>query len=276
MESTKENSLETTPLLQSEEPVLSKGEETQLKKEEQVENNCKVMEHIENTSLLQSEKHVTKNGETSQSEHNHVLVEQNVVVNQSQAVMGFPVEHVTGGVSNYGTVQGGPALSARAWSTNLFDCCSCNEEEYSTTDMQICLLGTFAPCVLYGQNMSQLNPANSFFYHCCAYGALLGVSLAVCHTGYLAQWYAFPSRTTLREKHSLPGFGEFYSNACGCCLTRTEQNHEECDSLCDFTLHCFCHRCALCQEARELHRRQPPAYQGPSFHTTAPSKQTMD
>ncbi|KAE9447915.1 hypothetical protein C3L33_20184, partial [Rhododendron williamsianum] len=54
-----------------------------------------------------------------------------------------------------------------------------------------------------------------------------------------------------------------------CCLEQ-----EECY---DIFIHLFCHACALCQEARELHRRLPdPGFNSqPLLVTIPPGQQTM-
>ncbi|KAF7113486.1 hypothetical protein RHSIM_RhsimUnG0115500 [Rhododendron simsii] len=54
-----------------------------------------------------------------------------------------------------------------------------------------------------------------------------------------------------------------------CCL-----EHEDCY---DIFIHLFCHACALCQEARELHRRLPdPGFNSQPLLVTIPSgQQTM-
>jgi Cys-rich protein (TIGR01571 family) len=166
------------------------------------------------------------------------------------------------------TVLGAP-VSRSPWSTGLFDCFgSCGE--HFTSDLQVCVLGSFAPCVLYGNNMERLYPGEDgiFMHHCMMYtylwivGAnLLNVNLAPC--------ISVGSRIALRRKYNLEGTGD-------CCFTGIgdDESREGCNSAFDVFTHFMCHLCALCQESRELRRRSPPSYQA-FMPMTPPMEQSM-
>lgn len=75
------------------------------------------------------------------------------------------------------------------------------------------------------------------------------------------------------------GSCEALDRSCGCCgsFLDDEVQREQCESACDFATHVFCHVCALCQEARELRRRQPhPGFNAhPVLVMIPPAEQSM-
>lgn len=89
-------------------------------------------------------------------------------------------------------------------------------------------------------------------------------------------------RHGLITKHSSlceQGNFEAFTKSCGCCggMVEDEAQREQCESVCDFATHFFCHPCSLCQEGRELRRRVPhPGFNGRSVLVMLPpGQQTM-
>jgi hypothetical protein len=67
-----------------------------------------------------------------------------------------------------GPVMGAP-VSRSAWSTGLFSCLG-SQDEFCSSDLEVCIVGTFIPCVLYGGNMERILPRRSSFgIHCLSY-----------------------------------------------------------------------------------------------------------
>eukprot|EP00850_Spirogloea_muscicola_P023436 SM000356S13440 [mRNA] locus=s356:84599:85529:- [translate_table: standard] len=97
-------------------------------------------------------------------------------------------------------------------------------------------MGTFCPCVLFGQNVEQLNNVGCFGP--CVLHTLLGGCigfLTIWSLGPVGLWFTLVScyacgiRTQIRRKYNLP------EAPCGdCCV------------------HFWCHPCAICQEHREM------------------------
>ncbi|GKV12252.1 hypothetical protein SLEP1_g23423 [Rubroshorea leprosula] len=76
------------------------------------------------------------------------------------------------------------------WNTCLFACLGRNDE-FCSTDIEVCLLGSIAPCVLYGSNAERLRSGPDTFPNCC----LLELCLAPC--------FSYPRRTAMRRKFNL-------------------------------------------------------------------------
>ncbi|KAL0910899.1 hypothetical protein M5K25_018995 [Dendrobium thyrsiflorum] len=121
------------------------------------------------------------------------------------------------------------------------------------------LLGSFAPCVLFGSNAERLGSApGSFIHNCFTYAGLY--MLGNCSFGWncLAPWLSYPSRSAIRRRFNLEGNLETLARSVGCHrILRDEARKEQLESMCDLAAHVFCHPCALCQEGRELRRRLP-------------------
>ena len=159
-----------------------------------------------------------------------------------------------------------------SWSTGLFDC---------FTDMPSCILGSFLPCVLYGDNASALK-GKTFGGSCCAFVglecALAGVQMmfhSALRTHPIALMAGFPifsflpllviPALTLDNRKRIKERYDIQEEACG---GRS------------YLIHMFCLSCALCQEARELkirgHSHENPLcnkrtdYKPPTIITEAP------
>ena len=126
-----------------------------------------------------------------------------------------------------------------AWQAGgLLNCCS---------DCGVCCTTMFCPCVTFSENRRRL------------YGGALGngcdpccVYFCVCCCTGCECLYAMGTRTELRAKYGLP--------------------EQPCSDCC---VHCLCHRCALCQEARELKMRPITAWNPVGRQLPAPTNLMM-
>ncbi|CAA2972366.1 Hypothetical predicted protein [Olea europaea subsp. europaea] len=174
---------------------------------------------------------------------------------------------------------GEPMVQRSQWDSGLFSCLGRNDE-FCSSDLEVCLLGSVAPCVLYGSNVERLGSApGTFTNHCLSYTGLYFIGKTLFGGNCLAPWFSYPSRTAIRRKFNLEGSCEALARSCGCCgsLVEDEIQREQCESACDFATHVFCHACALCQEGREVRRRllHPGFNSQPVLVTIPPGVQTM-
>lgn len=179
----------------------------------------------------------------------------------------------------HGSVLGEPVARSH-WNSSLLTCLGRNDE-FCSSDLEVCLLGSFVPCVLYGSNVERLGSAGSgaFANHCLPYSGLYLLGNSLFGWNCLAPWFSYPSRTAIRRKFNLEGSCEASTRSCGCCrgIVEDEDQREQCETACDFATHFFCHTCSLCQESRELRRRMPhPGFNGRSVLVMiAPPEQMM-
>ncbi|KAK1400127.1 Cell number regulator 8 [Heracleum sosnowskyi] len=194
------------------------------------------------------------------------------------------------GQAIYGwTVNGLPALGQVSvvgepvgrdhWDSSLCACLGRNDD-FCSSDLEVCILGSVAPCVLYGSNVERLGSSpGTFTNHCLPYSFLYMVSKSLFGGNCLAPWFSYPTRSAIRRKFNLEGSCEALSRSCGCCrgLIEDEVQREHCESACDFATHVFCHPCAICQEGRELRRRLPhPGFNAqPVLVMIPPAEQSM-
>ncbi|OAY78667.1 cell number regulator 8 [Ananas comosus] len=184
---------------------------------------------------------------------------------------GVPMGHVS--------VVGEPVARNR-WDSGLFSCLGRNDE-FCSSDLEVCLLGSFAPCVLYGSNVERLSSGQgSFANNCLPYTGLYCLGNSLFGWNCIAPWFAYPARTAIRHKFNLEGSFEAFTRSCGCCcqsMVGDEAKREQVEMACDFLTHYMCHPCALCQEARELRRRLPhPGFNARSVLVMMPPmEQTM-
>ncbi|KAL3646757.1 Cell number regulator 8 [Castilleja foliolosa] len=172
---------------------------------------------------------------------------------------GDPPSAVSIGWTADGMPVGEPVMQRFQWETGLLSCLGNNDEFYSS-DLEVCLLGSFVPCVLHGSNVERLGSApGTFANHCLPYTGLYLVGNCLFGWNCLAPWFSYPNRTAIRHKFNLEGSCEAASRTFGCCGKHVmdEIQREQCEASCDFGTHVFCHACALCQEAREVRRRLP-------------------
>ncbi|MBA0596832.1 hypothetical protein Gorai_013639 [Gossypium raimondii] len=154
----------------------------------------------------------------------------------------------------HGSVVGEP-MGRSQWDSSLLACLGRNDE-FCSSDVEVCLLGSVAPCVLYGSNVERLGSApGTFANHCLPYSGLYLIGNSFFGWNCLAPWSG---------------------GCCGSCL-EDEVQREQCESACDFATHVFCHACALCHEGRELRRRLPhPGFNAqPVLVMIPPGEQTM-
>ncbi|XXG55011.1 hypothetical protein AAC387_Pa03g2752 [Persea americana] len=175
------------------------------------------------------------------------------------------------------TVVGEP-LPRGQWSSSLFSCLGRNDE-FCSSDLEVCVLGSFAPYALYGSNVERLEfDPGAFASHCLPYTGLYLLGNFLFGWNCLAPWFSYPNRTAIRQKFNLEGSCEAWSRSCGCCsgIIKDEVQREHCESACDFATHLFCHPCSLCQEGRELRRRMPhPGFNGHSVLVMIPPAEQM-
>ncbi|CAH2058941.1 unnamed protein product, partial [Thlaspi arvense] len=214
---------------------------------------------------------------------------------------GLPVSH--------GSVIGEP-IGRNQWNSGLFSCLGRNDE-FCSSDLEVCLLGSVAPCVLYGTNAERLGSApGTFSNHCLTYLGLYFVGNSLFGWNCLAPWFSYSSRSAIRRKFNLEdkhglvnlkvalalglshgfhlsfdifgikqGSFEAMNRSCGCCgsCIEDEMQREHMETTCDFVTHVLCHTCALCQEGRELRRKV--LHPGFSAQSTVvvlpPGEQTM-
>ncbi|XP_031398802.1 cell number regulator 8 [Punica granatum] len=179
----------------------------------------------------------------------------------------------------HGSVVGEP-MERSLWDSSLCACLGRNDE-FCSSDLEVCLLGSLAPCVLYGSNAERLGSApGTFANHCLPYFGLYLIGNSFFGQNCIAPWFSYPTRTAIRRKFNLEGSCEALHRSWGCCgsIVEDEMMREQCESTCDLATHVFCHLCALCQEGRELRRRLPhPGFstRPPVFVMVPPEEQTM-
>ncbi|TVU21739.1 hypothetical protein EJB05_31396 [Eragrostis curvula] len=195
------------------------------------------------------------------------------------------------------TVGGVPRES---WDSGILSCLGRNDE-FCSSDLEVCLLGSIAPCVLYGSNVERLAAGQGTFVNSCLpYTGLYMLGNSLFGWNCLAPWFSHPTRTAIRRRYNLEasssgcltmvswffeclsvqGSFEAFTRQCGCChgLVEDEEKREHLEVACDLATHYLCHPCALCQEGRELRRRVPhPGFNnGRSvFVMMPPVEQTM-
>lgn len=66
------------------------------------------------------------------------------------------------------------------------------------------LLGSVAPCVLYGSNVERLGTApGTFSSHCFRYAGAYLIGNSLFGANVLAPWFSYPSRTAIRHTFNL-------------------------------------------------------------------------
>lgn len=194
---------------------------------------------------------------------------------KSQAAEGWTADGLPLG---HGSVVGEP-IGRTQWDSGLFSCLGRNDE-FCSSDLEVCLLGSVAPCVLYGSNVERLGSSpGTFANHCLPYSGLYLLGNFFFGGNLLAPWFSYTSRSAIRRKFNLEGSCEALNRSCGCCgsFVEDEWQREQCETACDFATHIFCHTCALCQEGREVRRRLPhPGFNAqPVLVMIPPSEQSM-
>ncbi|GLT55787.1 hypothetical protein SLA2020_288790 [Shorea laevis] len=142
----------------------------------------------------------------------------------------------------HGSVVGEPMGRTR-WDSGLFACLG-RTDEFCSSDVEVCLLGSVAPCVLYGSNAERVaSTPGSFASHCLSYTGLFLVGNSVFGWNFLAPWFSSASRTAIRRKFNLEGSWEALHRSCGCCgcFLEDDAQREQCETACDFATHFCCH-----------------------------------
>lgn len=171
-----------------------------------------------------------------------------------------------------------PAATRASWSTGLFSCLG-NNDDFCSSDLEVCVLGSCAPCLLFGSNMERLYPesGSTFLNHSLSYTGLLFLGNVIFGCNALAPCFSYVGRSEMRRQFQLMGTGEGLARSCGCSGSFLESEHRECiDSVGDLATHYLCHPCALCQEGREIRRRRPhPGLFRPFLAMYAPPEQQI-
>ncbi|CAN8287404.1 unnamed protein product [Cochlearia groenlandica] len=173
----------------------------------------------------------------------------------------------------------GESIVRNQWSSGLFGCLGRNDE-FCSSDLEVCILGSVAPCVLYGTNAERLGSGSgTFANHCLTYSGLYFLGNASFGWNWLAPCFSCSTRSTIRRKFNLEGTFEAMNRSCGCCgsCIEDEMQREQMETTCDFVTHVLCHTCALCQEGREIRRKiLHPGFKAKSTVVVLPPKeQTM-
>ncbi|KAD0851875.1 hypothetical protein E3N88_43622 [Mikania micrantha] len=198
-----------------------------------------------------------------------------------QAVYGWTADGLP--LANAGANVIGEPLPRAQWNSGLFACLGHNDG-FCSSDLEVCLLGSVAPCVVYGSNVERLGYApGTFANHCLPYTGLYLIGNSLFGWNCMAPWFSYPTRTAIRRKFNLQaclfpaGNWEGMSKSCGGCCDMEEEQLEQAELACDFATHVCCHPCALCQEGREIRRRVPhPGFGAqPMAVMIAPGNQTM-
>ncbi|CAN1820444.1 Cell number regulator 8, partial [Linum perenne] len=220
---------------------------------------------------------------------NKAIDEQTSDAKPAAAKLAVPGWTANGLPLGHGSVVGEPMGRAQ-WDSGICACLGRNDE-FCSSDLEVCLIGSVAPCVLHGSNAERMGSIpGTFANHCLPYTGLYLIGNSVFGWNCLAPWFSYPSRTAMRRRfnleashsnstYTLNGSCEALDRSCGCCGSCVEDDfqREQCETACDFTTHVFCHPCALCQEGREIRRRVPhPGFKPqPMLVMLAPGEQTM-
>ncbi|MBA0734767.1 hypothetical protein Gogos_018661 [Gossypium gossypioides] len=180
----------------------------------------------------------------------------------------------------------GEPLGRSQWNSSLLACLGRNDE-FCSSDIEVCLLGSLVPCVLYGTNVERLgSDPGTFANNCLPYSVLYLIGNSFFGWNCLAPCYGlFP----ILEKENYANWGkalkagkgscEALHRSCGCCgsCVEDELQREQCELTCDLATHVLCHPCAVCQEGREIRRRlhHPGFNAQPVFTMVPPGEQTM-
>ncbi|KAL6011064.1 hypothetical protein ACLOJK_001508 [Asimina triloba] len=158
-------------------------------------------------------------------------------VDRADLHVGWTADGLPLGPIGQGSVVGEPAARA-PWGSGLFSCLG-QSDEFCSSDLEVysheyfeprsnnadfiyesptfypgeldcldhssigdCLLGTFAPCVLYGSNAERLAGSGTFVNHCLPYTALFLIGNSLFGSNYLAPWLSYTSRTAIRQRET--------------------------------------------------------------------------
>ncbi|XP_038697138.1 cell number regulator 8-like [Tripterygium wilfordii] len=214
-------------------------------------NNSKINNLEESNPLLEAHVEVNSTKSDNTDKAGNIKTAKKAVAPESGwTANGLPL--------GQGSVMGEPMGRAH-WDSGLCACLGRNDH-FCSSDLEVCLLGSVAPCVLYGSNVERLGSVpGTFANHCLSYTGLYLIGNSFFGWNCLAPLFSYPTRTAIRRKFNLEGSCEALNRSCGCCgsCVEDELQRELCESACDLTTHVCCHPCAVCQEGREIRRRLP-------------------
>nr|KJB16646.1 hypothetical protein B456_002G249400 [Gossypium raimondii] len=97
----------------------------------------------------------------------------------------------------------GEPLGRSQWNSSLLACLGRNDE-FCSSDIEVCLLGSLVPCVLYGTNVERLgSDPGTFANHCLPYSVLYLIGNSFFGWNCLAPWFSYATRTAIRRKFNL-------------------------------------------------------------------------
>nr|KAJ0201470.1 hypothetical protein LSAT_V11C600310510 [Lactuca sativa] len=125
-------------------------------------------------------------------------------------------------LTNGGANVMGEPMPRAQWDSGLFACLGRNDE-FCSSDLEVCeflfpfliislknesissrLLGSVAPCVIYGSNVERLGSTpGTFANHCLPYTGLYLIGNSFFGWNCMAPWFSYPTRTTIRRKFNL-------------------------------------------------------------------------
>ncbi|KAF8395218.1 hypothetical protein HHK36_019160 [Tetracentron sinense] len=125
------------------------------------------------------------------------------VVPESGYSCGYGVEWTADGLPfGNGSVVGEPVARSQ-WDSSLLACLGRNDE-FCSSDLEVCLLGSVAPCMLYGSNVERLgSDSGAYANHCLSYTGLYLLGSSLFGSNCMAPWFSYPSRTAIRRKFNL-------------------------------------------------------------------------
>uniref|UniRef100_A0A5B7CC82 Putative cell number regulator 8-like n=1 Tax=Davidia involucrata TaxID=16924 RepID=A0A5B7CC82_DAVIN len=107
----------------------------------------------------------------------------------------------------------GEPLGRTQWDSSLLACVGRNDE-FCSSDLEVCLLGSVAPCVLYGSNVERIGFGPwTFANHCLPYCGLYLIGNSFFGWNCMAPWFSYPSRTAIRRKFNLEASYSFHFQA---------------------------------------------------------------
>ncbi|XVF76481.1 hypothetical protein PTKIN_Ptkin13bG0269700 [Pterospermum kingtungense] len=167
----------------------------------------------------------------------------------------------------------GESMGRSQWNSSLFACLGRNDE-FCSSDIEVCLIGSVAPCVLYGSNLEILG-SRTFATPCLAYLGLCLIGNYYFGWNCYAAGFACPIRTAIRRKFNLEA-SKSHLSSCVTFLSRATVRHLI-GHVADAVEAAWKMRSIVNGEGRELRRKLPhPGFNGPPVPAMIPpGEQTM-
>ncbi|XP_011624497.1 cell number regulator 8-like isoform X2 [Amborella trichopoda] len=88
------------------------------------------------------------------------------------------------------------------WNSSMFNCLGGVDNEFLSSDLEVCLLGAFAPCMLYASNVERMR-SGGYLGSCTSYALICLLGYSICGSNCLAPCITHPSRTNIRRQFNL-------------------------------------------------------------------------